>query len=72
MLTRNPLCEYLGDGTFKSALSAILRSDIEITDIAQYDLWFEQKFGIPTGLRENVSEKILKLLELESEDIKLL
>jgi hypothetical protein len=72
LLTRNPLCEYLGDGDFESALSAILRSNIEITDLARYDLWFEQKFGIPSGVRENVSEKILKLSELEIEDIKLL
>lgn len=72
VLTRNPLCEYLGGGNFESALSAILRSNIEVTDLTRYDLWFEQKFGIPTGMRENVSEKILKLSELESEDIKLL
>jgi len=72
LLTRNPLCEYLGDGDFESALSAILRSNIEITDLARYDLWFEEKFGIPTGMRENVSEKILKISELEVGDINLL
>lgn len=69
VFTRNPLCEYLG-GDVESALNAILRSNIEITDVARYDLWFEQTFGIATGVRENVSEKILKLSELESDDVK--
>jgi hypothetical protein len=70
--TRNPLCEYLGEGDVNSALKAIVRSNIEITDVARYDLWFEQKFGIATGIRENVSEKILKLSELEIDDLRLL
>jgi len=72
LLTRNPLCAYLGDGNFESAISAILRSNIEITDLARYDLWFEEKFGIPVGMHENVSERILKLSELEIEDISFL
>jgi hypothetical protein len=67
---RNPLCGYLGDGDVESALNAIVRSNIEITDFSRYDLWFEQKFGIATGVRENVSEKILKLSELTADDIK--
>jgi len=72
VLTRNPLCEYLGDGNVESALNAIVRANIEITDVSRYDLWFEQKFAIATGVRENVSQKILKLSELELEDIKVL
>jgi hypothetical protein len=70
--TRNPLCEYLGDGDVETALNAIVRSNIEITDISRYDLWFEQKFGIAAGVRENVSEKILKLSKLETDDLRLL
>ncbi len=72
LLTRNPLCEYLGEGSFKSALCAISQSNIEITDLPRYDSWFEQKFGIPAGIRENVSKKILKISELEFEEIRLL
>ncbi len=72
VLTRNPLCEYLGNGNVESALDAMVRSNIEITDVARYDLWFEQKFGIATGVRENVSQKILKLSELKIEDIEVL
>jgi hypothetical protein len=72
VLTRNPLCEYLGVGDAESALNAMARSNIEITDIARYDLWFEQKFGIATGMRENVSRKILKVSELGIEDKELL
>ena len=67
-----PFVNISATATLSSALSAILRSNIEVTDLTRYDLWFEQKFGIPTGMRENVSEKILKLSEMESEDIKLL
>jgi hypothetical protein len=70
--TRNPLCEYLGEGDVESALDAIVRSNIEITDVARYDLWFEQKFRMAAGVRENVSHKILKLSELETADLKLL
>jgi hypothetical protein len=72
VVTRNPLCEFLGGGDAESALDAMVRSNIEITDVARYDLWFEQKFGIATGVRENVSRKILKLPELELEDIEVL
>jgi hypothetical protein len=49
-----------------------LRSNIEITDLARYDLWFEEKFGIAAGMHENVSERILKISELEIEDISFL
>jgi hypothetical protein len=72
VVTRNPLCEFLGKGDAESALDAMVRSNIEITDVTRYDLWFEQNFGIATGVRENVSQKILKLSELEIEDIQLL
>ena len=65
---RNPLCTYLGRGDFRSALWAIWRSNIEITDVTRYDSWFERKFRTPSGPRENVSTKFLKPSDLNARD----
>jgi hypothetical protein len=34
---RNPLCSHLGDGDFVTAMRAMRRSNIEITDVTRYD-----------------------------------
>jgi hypothetical protein len=65
---RNPLCTHLGSGDFRSALWAIWRSNIEITDVTRYNSWFERKSKMPSGRRENVSTKFLKPGDLNAKD----
>jgi hypothetical protein len=65
---KNWLCQYFGDGTFASALDTIIRTDIEITDVTTYNTWFEGRWGLRLGEKENVSRQILSKDNLSSAD----
>lgn len=66
---KNMLCRYLGLGSASSAIDMIIRTNIEITDVTRYDRWFAEKWELPLGPRENVSEPILARSALSNEEV---
>jgi len=61
------LCHMLGNGDARSAIDSLIRCDLEITEIGRYNLWLEEKWGIPPGPKRNVSPSIINRENLENE-----
>jgi hypothetical protein len=66
---KNALCHYLGSGTARSAIDAIIRTNIEITDVTRYNKWFAEKWELPLGPRENVSDPVISRDDLTADDL---
>ncbi len=65
-LTRHDLLRYyLGDGQVQGALEDIRKSGIEIVSLDSLDRWLEEEWGVRTALKENQSEPILKIQDLD-------
>jgi len=70
----NTLCRFLGGetagvGSAKSALDALVRSDIEITDVSRYGDWLRSEWGIVSTERRNATERALDQHGLEPADL---
>ena len=65
-LTRPDLLRsYLGGGHIQSALENIQRSGIEIVSLNSLDRWLEVEWGIKTPIKENQSEPVLSIGDLD-------
>ncbi len=65
-VSRNPLCTYLGKGTFVSVMETLALCRTEITDIAHSSSWLRQEWHIPTMARENVSRQFIRRQDLDA------
>lgn len=68
LLVPNTLCALLGCGDAESALEALARSDIEITDVVRYDAWARARWGFEASPRLNPSTPILRPDDLTAQD----
>jgi hypothetical protein len=64
----NYLCTYLGKRTAESALEAVGRTDIEITDVERYCDWLGENWGLQTTYA-NKSRRILSTEHLDEADV---
>lgn len=69
ILVPNVLCRSLGYGDAVSALDAIVRSDIEITDAKRYEAWLAARWGVQNSERLNASPPVLKVEDLTDEEL---
>jgi hypothetical protein len=69
IVTPNPLCFWLAGrhADAGAALTALINSDIEITDTAHYKDWLARRWSIVSNSRDNASVKFLTLDTLSGE-----
>ncbi|MBN8875050.1 MAG: hypothetical protein J0H67_19610 [Rhodospirillales bacterium] len=62
-------CRFLGDGTAEGAIAAMVRHDVEITDLRRYPLWSQQRWAVrDTSTRANASRPYVRLEDFSPED----
>jgi len=64
----NTLCSALGSGDAATALSNIIASDIEFTDMRRYEAWLQARWRIGASQHANMSTKVLTAAMLDRED----
>jgi hypothetical protein len=64
----NYICTYLGQETEETALDAIARCNLEITDVTRYNAWLNERWGVPTSGHANKSRPIITLDHLSTDD----
>lgn len=60
----NYLCTFLGDGTAESAKEALRQHPIEIVDIADYNTWRAQRWGIIADTQLNRTAPLIRRSDL--------
>ncbi len=65
----NVLSLFLGNGNAKSAVEAMARADIEVTDTIRYDRWLYSRWGIDQSIRVHASDHILCREDLSSSEL---
>ena len=68
IVTSNVLCKYLGNGSAESAIELMSRCNIEVTEVGFYNAWLRERWGITSFTKENQSDAIIKVNELDSKD----
>lgn len=68
----NVLCRALGRGDVLSALDAMVRSNIEVTDTRRYERWLRTRWGVQASRRLNASEAVISREDLSSQDLEYL
>jgi hypothetical protein len=64
----NQICFYLGgeeSARYDAAVSNLVRYDVEITTTRQYRRWLEERWGIASGSRHNVSDHWISADDLD-------
>jgi hypothetical protein len=69
IVTRNPLCSWLGGGTTTAILERLALNRVELTDTARYQAWLHKKWAITSTSRENASEQFVTLGSRNPEEI---
>ena len=69
LIKPSSLTAILGDGTSDSALERIVRSNIELIPLGEYNNYLRQDWGIESTTRANQSEAVLRLSDLDSKDL---
>ena len=69
IVTPNPLCFWLAGrrADAGAAMTALINSDIELTDTAHYKDWLARRWNIVSDSRDNASVKFLTLDTLSGE-----
>jgi hypothetical protein len=62
----NPICAMLGDGTARGALETMARAPVELTSLAQYSSWLNDRFRIERTTQVNVSDQVIGWSDLSS------
>lgn len=65
LIRRDLLTTYLGEQNVSSALRDVKQSKIEIINLDSLDQWLETNWNITAKLRDNRSESILSIAELD-------
>jgi hypothetical protein len=68
VVTPNPICRFLGDGTAARAIENIVVHAIEITDIDHYDAWCSTRWDIDRQSRSNASTRYVALDDFTGDD----
>ena len=71
-VSRNLICNYLGDKTAASAFEGMVMSDIEITDMTRYSEWRRSKFSFEPPRRVNPSKPLFTPETASKEDRELI
>ena len=53
IVTRNPLCSWLGGGTAAEVLEQLALNQVDVTDTVRYQAWLNEKWAITSSSREN-------------------
>jgi hypothetical protein len=63
IVTPNTLCRWLGGGKSdaRTALDAMVRSDIEVVDVERYQAWLASRWNIVSRSRDNASVSYISL-----------
>ena len=70
IVPKNAMCVHLGGGDAESALDAMVRSNIEVTDMTHYEDWLRWRWAITfEGKRENESLKVMTWDKFGTEDL---
>jgi hypothetical protein len=69
IVTRNPLCNWLGGGAATAVLKRLALNRVEVTDTARYQAWLHKKWAIKSKSRENASEQFVTSDFLNPEDL---
>jgi hypothetical protein len=65
----NSLCNMLGGQGAQSVVDRLLTYGVEVTDVARYNQWLREAWGIGAQTRWNESKKFISLQDLGTEDI---
>lgn len=63
LIQANVLCNFLGNDDAKSAIALCASTDIELTNIGNYERWLFERWGIAKSHRANASQKLMKLAD---------
>jgi hypothetical protein len=64
----NSICHWLGGGDAQTVLERLAEHCVEVTDIARYDRWLLEGWGISGSTRQNESFKFMTATSLKPED----
>ncbi len=64
----NVICRFIGGGTYDTAVTQTVSHDLELTDLANFNLWLEQRWGVTNCSRLNASRKFISKEDLAEDD----
>lgn len=65
----NNTCHFLGEGDMQSALEAMARYNVEITDLRRYESWLQTRWQVRHQTRMNASKSFMKLDDFDADDL---
>ena len=68
MMKPNSLTYMLGDGTLRSGIELVARSNIELIPLGEYNRWLKAEWGIHSTTKANQSEAVFRAKDLDARD----
>lgn len=69
LIQSNPICDFLGERTARSAFDLCARADVEITHVDRYEEWLRLRWGA-VSRRNNASRPIVSLSTLGADGLR--
>lgn len=69
LILPNSLISWLGGQGPQAVLDRLVRHNVEVTDMARYNTWLRQAWGIEAATRWNESKKFVAIDDLTTDDV---